>query len=61
VLFQLLSGDSVKEIAKKLSLSNYTVNDHLKRIYQRFGVNGRGELLAQFLAGGQAGRSDPLA
>jgi DNA-binding CsgD family transcriptional regulator len=61
VLFQLLSGDSVKQIAKKLSLSNYTVNDHLKRIYQRFGVNGRGELLAQFLAGGQAGRSDPLA
>jgi DNA-binding CsgD family transcriptional regulator len=61
VLLQLLSGDSVKQIAKKLSLSNYTVNDHLKLIYRRFGVNGRGELLAQFLAGGQAGRSDPLA
>ena len=54
VLLQLLSGDSVKQIGKKLSLSNYTVNDHMKQIYHRFGVSGRGELLAQFLAGGTA-------
>jgi DNA-binding CsgD family transcriptional regulator len=58
VLFQLLSGDSVKQIARKLSISNFTVNDHLKNIYRRFGVSGRGELLAQFLAGGQTGPSD---
>jgi DNA-binding NarL/FixJ family response regulator len=56
VMFQLLAGDSVKQIARKLSLSNYTVNDHIKQIYRRFGVSGRGELLAQFLSGGQPGR-----
>ena len=55
VLLQMLAGDSVKEIAKKLSLSAYTVNDHLKHIYRRFGVGTRGELLAQFLAGGPVG------
>jgi DNA-binding CsgD family transcriptional regulator len=52
VLLQLLSGDSVKQIAQKLSLSAFTVNGHLKTIYERFHVSSRGELLAQFLAGG---------
>jgi DNA-binding CsgD family transcriptional regulator len=52
VLLLLLSGDSVKQIARKLSLSAYTVNGHLKMIYERFHVSSRGELLAQFLAGG---------
>jgi DNA-binding NarL/FixJ family response regulator len=61
VPFQLLPGDSVKQIATKLSLSNYTVNDHLKHIYRRFGVSGHGELLAQFPSGGQIGRSDSPA
>jgi DNA-binding CsgD family transcriptional regulator len=56
VLFQLLSGDSVKQIARKLSLSAYTVNGHLKTIYERFHVSSRGELLAQFLAGGPIGQ-----
>jgi DNA-binding CsgD family transcriptional regulator len=54
VMFQVLSGDSVKQVARKLSMSAFTVNDHLKQIYRRFGVNSRGELLAQFLAGGPA-------
>lgn len=50
VLVQLMAGDSIKQIARKLSLSPHTVNDHLKQIYQRFGVSGRGELMAQLLA-----------
>lgn len=54
VLVLLLSGDGIKQIAAKLSLSNFTVNDHLKNIYRRFGVASRGELVAQFLAGGPA-------
>jgi DNA-binding CsgD family transcriptional regulator len=57
VLIQLLSGDGSKLIAQKLSLSIHTVNDHLKQIYQRFGVSGRGELLAQFLSGGRTDRA----
>jgi DNA-binding CsgD family transcriptional regulator len=59
VLLYVLAGDSVKQVARKLSLSNHTVNDHLKQIYRRFHVGGRGELLAQFLAGGTAGGNDP--
>lgn len=58
VLIQLLAGDSVKQIARKLSLSAYTVNDHIKNIYARFGVSGRGELLAQFLSGGPSASGD---
>jgi DNA-binding CsgD family transcriptional regulator len=52
VLIQLMTGDGVKQIASKLSLSVHTVTDHLKQIYRRFKVSGRGELFAQFLAGG---------
>jgi DNA-binding CsgD family transcriptional regulator len=59
VLLQLLAGDSVKQIAGKLSISAYTVNDHIKNIYRHFAVNGRGELLAQFLAGGPTSGSTP--
>jgi len=58
VLLQLLAGDSTKQIARKLCLSNYTINDHIKTIYARFGVSGRGELLSQFLAGGAANSID---
>jgi len=52
VLAHLMTGNGTKQIARKLSISAYTVNDHIKTIYQRFGVRNRAELLAQFLAGG---------
>lgn len=53
ILLQVMAGDSVKEIARKVALSPHTVNDHMKHIYRRFGVVARGELLAQFLSGGK--------
>lgn len=53
VLCFLMSGDSRKQIAAKLKLSEHTVGDYLKGIYKRFEVNSRSELLAQFIAGGQ--------
>ena len=61
VLLHLMSGDGTKQIARKLSMSPFTVNDHLKTIYHRFGVSGRGELLAQFLSGGPTASGKPLS
>jgi DNA-binding CsgD family transcriptional regulator len=52
VLFRVMAGDSVKQIAGVLSLSPHTVHDHMKQIYLRFGVNSRAELLAKFFGGG---------
>jgi DNA-binding CsgD family transcriptional regulator len=56
VLFRLMAGDGMKQIARVLSLSQYTVNDHLKDIYRRFGVSGRAELLAMFFGGGASAK-----
>jgi DNA-binding CsgD family transcriptional regulator len=50
VMMFLLNGDSRKEIARKLSLSEHTVSDYLKAIYRKFGVNSRTELLAKFIS-----------
>ena len=46
----LLSGDSEKEVAGKLGLSQHTVHIHVKNLYKRLGVCSRGELLAKCLA-----------
>lgn len=53
VMVFLLGGDSQKEVARKLDLSEYTVGDYVKQIYKHFSVNSRAELLAHFIAGGQ--------
>ncbi|HUB26738.1 MAG TPA: LuxR C-terminal-related transcriptional regulator [Tepidisphaeraceae bacterium] len=42
----LLTGDSEKQIARRLSLSPHTIHDYVKAIYRRFGVGTRAELLA---------------
>ncbi|MEV6601534.1 helix-turn-helix transcriptional regulator [Actinoplanes sp. NPDC051346] len=46
VLDQVRQGLPAKQIASRLRLSPYTVNDHLKSIYRKTGVAGRDELLA---------------
>ena len=50
-LARLLAGDAEKQIATHLKLSRHTVHEHVKKIYRRFAVNSRGELLARFVNG----------
>jgi DNA-binding CsgD family transcriptional regulator len=49
VLRRLLAGDAEKQVALKLGLSPHTVHAYAKTLYRTFGVNSRGELLAQFI------------
>jgi DNA-binding CsgD family transcriptional regulator len=58
VLVFLLGGDSRKEIARRLQLSEHTVGDYLKEIYRKFCVSSRAELLSHFIAGCQAPIAD---
>jgi DNA-binding NarL/FixJ family response regulator len=46
VLEQLKKGLSYKAIATNLFITSHAVNQHLKRIYKKTGVNSRGELMA---------------
>jgi hypothetical protein len=45
VLACLLQGDAEKRIADRLAISPHTVNRHVQRLYRRFGVHSRGELM----------------
>lgn len=45
----LLSGHSEKEIARATHRSHNTIHDHVKRIYQHFGVASRAQLMARFI------------
>lgn len=42
-----IEGRSTREIAGHLHLSSYTVQDHLKSIFDKTGVHSRGELVGQ--------------
>ena len=46
----VLGGNSTRQIATGLTLSAYTVQDHLKSIFAKFGVATRGELQAAIYA-----------
>ncbi|MGD8454365.1 MAG: helix-turn-helix transcriptional regulator [Phycisphaerae bacterium] len=43
----LLDGLSEPQIVVRLGLSPHTIHDHVKRLYRRFDVNSRGQLLAR--------------
>jgi DNA-binding CsgD family transcriptional regulator len=51
VLILLLGGDSRKQVARKLGISEHTVTDYMKALHRHFNVSSRGELLAKFMAG----------
>ncbi|QDU27124.1 Bacterial regulatory protein, luxR family [Anatilimnocola aggregata] len=53
-LILLLGGDTKREIAEKLGISEHTVGDYTKNIYKHFGVNSRGALQAFFMSGQSA-------
>ncbi|MBE9499835.1 hypothetical protein IHE61_21740 [Streptomyces sp. GKU 257-1] len=49
ILRQVISGLPSTGIAAALAVSPYTVQDHLKSIFAKFGVRSRGELVARAL------------
>jgi DNA-binding CsgD family transcriptional regulator len=56
VLACLLEGDGNKQIAARLSLSSYTINEYTKVLYKHFRVRSRPELLARWIRRGWGNR-----
>jgi DNA-binding CsgD family transcriptional regulator len=51
-LKHLLTGDSERQIARKMQLSPHTVHDYVKALYTRFAVSSRQELTAWWVRRG---------
>jgi DNA-binding CsgD family transcriptional regulator len=49
VLRCLLDGDSDKQVAARLGIGPYTVNQYVKHVFAHFGVTTRAELLARWV------------
>jgi len=45
----LILNNSTKEIAKKLSISEKTVRNHISNVMQKLGVNGRAGAVVELL------------
>jgi DNA-binding CsgD family transcriptional regulator len=58
VLRRVLRGDSTRTIASGLHLSAYTVQDHLKSIFDKTGVSSRRALVSQVFFSHQMDRFD---
>jgi DNA-binding CsgD family transcriptional regulator len=53
VLGCLLEGDSDKQIAARLGISRFTVNQYTKTLFRHFHVQSRAELMARWIRRGQ--------
>lgn len=51
ILVQLMQGLNNKEIADKLFISAHTVKNHITKIYEKLGVNGRVQAISQMYQG----------
>lgn len=51
-LDRILQGDSEKQIARRLRVSQNTVHVYVRWIYVAYGVNSRYELMARFIPEG---------
>ncbi len=47
ILRELISGSTYKEIASRLDISIHTVNNHIRKIYEKLRVSSRGEAVAR--------------
>jgi DNA-binding CsgD family transcriptional regulator len=61
VLRFMLEGDSDKQIASRVKLSPYTVNQYTKVTFRHFRVRSRSELMARWIRRGWSNRPGPPA